>query len=252
MVVFSKLCFVFEGGVTMKPRIATLLVMVSVVMFSMARVATAGPLEDADAFFKRKDFVTAEKLYRRLAEQGNADAQWVLGRNYQYGAGVDQDSKEALKWYRLAAEQGNANAQLNLALMFHDGLGVPGDIKEAVIWYRLSAQQGNPDAQLHLGVLYRDGRGIPQDYKEAVKWYRLSAEQGNTIAQWSLGLMFQKGMGVPQDLVRSHMWYNLSSIIDSYHAKDRDEVAKIMTSSQIAQAQAMATKCYALNFKSCD
>ena len=60
----------------------------------------------------------AVKLHRLAAEQGDADAQKVLGDMYKQGQGVPRDYQEALKWYRLAAEQGNAKAQHNLGVMY--------------------------------------------------------------------------------------------------------------------------------------
>ena len=41
-----------------------------------------------------------------LAEQGDVDAQYNLGLYYQYGRGVEQNSKKAVEWYAKAAEQG--------------------------------------------------------------------------------------------------------------------------------------------------
>ena len=125
---------------------------------------------------------------RRLAEQGDADAQFNLGVMYANGEGVPQDEAEAVRWYRLSADQGNAFAQYDLGFRYAIGLGVPQDEAEAVRWYRLSADQGNADAQYNLGFSYSIGLGIPQDEAEAVRWYRLSADQGNASAQYSLGV----------------------------------------------------------------
>jgi len=47
---------------------------------------------------------------RALAEQGNAEAQFALGRMYAEGLGVAQDEADALAWYGRAAEQGHADA----------------------------------------------------------------------------------------------------------------------------------------------
>ena len=117
---------------------------------------------------------------RRLAEQGDADAQFNLGFMYANGRGILKDDAEAVRWYRLSADQGNAFAQYDLGVMYDNGLGVPQDDAEAVRWYRLSADQGNADAQFNLGVMYAIGLGVPQDDAEAVRWYRLSADQGNS------------------------------------------------------------------------
>ena len=51
---------------------------------------------------------------QKAAEQGDADAQLLLGVMYNTGSGVAQDYKQAVAWYRKAAEQGYATAQSNL------------------------------------------------------------------------------------------------------------------------------------------
>ena len=46
------------------------------------------------------------ELYRKAAERGNAEAQYMLGLCYGTGKGVEVDQAEAKKWYRKASEQG--------------------------------------------------------------------------------------------------------------------------------------------------
>ena len=53
----------------------------------------------------------------RLAEQGDAIAQYNLGVMYTTGEGVPENDAEAVRWYRLAAEQGDKLAQLDLAVL---------------------------------------------------------------------------------------------------------------------------------------
>jgi len=71
----------------------------------------AGPLEDGIAAAERGDYAAALRLWRPLAEEGDAQAQFNLGKMCHDGLGVAQDYKEAVKWYRLSAEQGLAPAQ---------------------------------------------------------------------------------------------------------------------------------------------
>ncbi len=71
---------------------------------------------------------------KKLAEQGDAGAQFDLGTLYDIGEGVPRDLKEAAKWYRKAAEQGEVAAQYNLAIMFDSGEGVEKDIVKAYAW----------------------------------------------------------------------------------------------------------------------
>ncbi|MBM3504914.1 MAG: sel1 repeat family protein [Alphaproteobacteria bacterium] len=137
--------------------------------------AHAGPYEDGLAAARRGDFATALRLWKPLAEQGDAEAQQLLGLMYNEGRGVPQDYAEAAKWLRRAAEQGYAAAQYNLGVMYNENRGVPQDYAEAVKWWRRAAEQGHASAQNNLGVSYEKGHGVPRDDAEAVKWYRRAA-----------------------------------------------------------------------------
>jgi TPR repeat protein len=143
------------------------------------------------------------------------------------------------------AEQGDADAQFNLGRMYDAGQGVPKDFREVVRWFRAAAEQGHESAQFSLGFMYFMGEAIPLDYKEAFRWYLAAAEQGNSSAQRSLGAMYRAGRSVPQDYIQAHMWYNLAASSGGdagrkMAAKSRDSTAKTMTSEQIAEAQRLA------------
>ena len=127
-------------------------------------------------------------------------------------AALDQHNYDtAAELWRPLANQGNADAQYNLGIMYENGNGVPQDYAEAVTWFRKAADQGNTKAQYGLGVMYENGNGVPQDYAEAVKWFRKAAEQGDANAQYNLGVVYYNGQGVPQDFVEAHKWYNLAA-----------------------------------------
>ena len=79
-------------------------------MLIFANPAVAGPLEDANAAIKRRDFATAVRLIRPLAEQGNANAQYDLGTFYDNGLGVPLDKVRAYMWFSLSAAQGREGA----------------------------------------------------------------------------------------------------------------------------------------------
>ncbi len=118
------------------------------------------PSADFDAgveAYDRGDYATALPIFRQLADQGNARAQYSLGTMYVKGHGVTQDYAAAMKWYRKAANQGEALAQFGLGTMYQNGRGVTQDYSEAMKWYRKAANQGNADAQHNLGVMYRKG-----------------------------------------------------------------------------------------------
>ena len=119
---------------------------------------------------------------QKAAEQGNVDAQSLLGLLYEYGTGVAQDDKQAVAWYRKAAEQGDVDAQFLLGAMYALGKGVAQDDKQAVAWTRKAAEQGDAAAQYLLGAMYFHGRGVAQDYKLAYVWSSVSAANGDVEA----------------------------------------------------------------------
>ena len=102
------------------------------------------PLDDALAAHERGDYATAFRLYRALADQGNAVAQYKLGLMYYTGQGVPMDRVEAVKWYLKAAERGNARAQYDLGNIYSGGYGVPLDWVQAYIWYYRAADTNDP------------------------------------------------------------------------------------------------------------
>jgi uncharacterized protein len=215
---------------------------------SLAAPVAAGPFEDGLAAAKRGDYATALQLWRPLAEQGRAGAQYNLGLLYRAGRGVPQDYPTAAAWFRKAADQGLVNAQSDLGVMYENGLGgLPRDFTEALNWFRKAADQGDAIAQGNIADMYKNGRGVPRDFAEAANWYRKAAEQGYAPAQYNLGLLYTNGQGVPQDYVQAHMWFSLSDIasdrdseINSLARNHRAEIEAKMTTEQIAQAQALA------------
>ena len=84
---------------------------------------------------------------RVKANAGDSDAQFNLGVAYRYGAGVPQDSAQAVAWTRKAAVQGHAAAQFSLGVRYASGQSVPKDAVLAYKWYNLSAAQGTAETQ---------------------------------------------------------------------------------------------------------
>ena len=77
-----------------------------------------------------------------------------------------------------AAEQGDAKAQFNLGRMYYTGKGVPQDEAQAVQWLRKAAEQGEANAQFILGSMYAKGRGVPQNMAIAKKWFSRACNNG--------------------------------------------------------------------------
>ncbi|MRU14253.1 sel1 repeat family protein [Roseovarius sp. A21] len=170
-----------------------------------------------DAYNKR-DFATAMRELRPLAEQGDARAQTLLGQMYSEGFKLGNDTLErdeakAAQWTRRAAEQGHPQAQFNLGKMYDGGHGVSMDHAEAARWTLRAAEQGHTLAQHSIGVNFLVGQGVPEDGAEAAKWLRRAAEKGYPIAQRQLGELLARGDdGIPQDEVEALGWLGLYAL----------------------------------------
>jgi S1-C subfamily serine protease len=168
----------------------------------------------------------------------------VMGADFQKGkdAYEKKDYATALREWRPLAEQGKADAQYGLAGLYQLGKGVPENIKTALKWYRLSANQGHPRAQRLLGLIYELGNDpIQQNYDAALKWYSLAANQGDASGQYYLAWMYFEGKGVPIDYVNAHRWWNIAASQNKKGALELlNRVAIKMTKNQIARAQQLA------------
>ena len=115
------------------------------------------------------------------------------------------------------------------------------------------AEHGNIAAQFNMGVMYADGEGVPENDSEAVKWYRKAAEQGIARAQSKLGFMYGTGKGVPENSIRAYVWWSMAKTQGDADAAIRLDILKPqMTPQQIADGQALASKCYESDYKDCD
>lgn len=131
----------------------------------------------------------------------------TIGYPYTYGDGEWYTTKEAFKLFKKFAEQGDAIAQKNLAYFYLDGEFVRKNRTEAFKWFTKAAEQGNEEAQFKLGALYYEGEEVEQNYEEALKWYRKSAEQGRAQSQYMMGEFYSNGIGVTRDDQEAVEWY---------------------------------------------
>ena len=105
---------------------------------------------------KKGDHATALKFLRPLAEQGDAEAQYILASFYREGTGLLQDFKESVRWYRKAAEQGHLGAQNDFGVMYAKSYGIAKDLVRAHMWYNLSGSKGNEKGSKNRDLLTKE------------------------------------------------------------------------------------------------
>ncbi len=80
-------------------------------------LAHADELADANALFEKKAYAQALKLYTKLANGGNVEAQQHLGEMYWYGEAGVIDDAQAQSWFQKAAAKGNKPSAEALEVM---------------------------------------------------------------------------------------------------------------------------------------
>ena len=160
---------------------------------------------EGDGLVGKKE--VAFRWLMKSANQGMGEAYVCLGCCFQNGYSVSKNMEEAVKMYQTAAKLGVARGQRALGYCYRDGEGVELDLVEAVRWFRKAAEQGDVEAQLKLGYCYKGGNGVEKDYEKAVEWFRKAAEQGYDDAQYALGICYNLGIGVKKDLVEAVRWF---------------------------------------------
>ncbi|MDR2837938.1 MAG: sel1 repeat family protein [Azonexus sp.] len=178
----------------------------------LAKQQTATPPTPEDARQAERDVATERiAMIEKIANEGEAGAQFTLGMSYKDGESVAQDEAKAIAWLSKAAaqghplaknelqrlevwrdlrdraEKGDADAQVEVGERYSGGYGVKLDITQAIAWYKKADAQGNADAPYFLGRIYENGHiGVEQDDAQAIAWYRKAAERGHDNVQDAL------------------------------------------------------------------
>jgi TPR repeat protein len=131
-----------------------------------------------------------------MAESGDPQAQYWLGRIYESGRLLPLDNEKAAYWYQKSAEQGYAPAGYWVC-----GKRADRDLLEHERSMWRAAEKSVPEAQFWLGMAFEQhlwfGMAFEQhlwfgvtDKREALKWFRKAAEQGNPDAEYVVGAGF--------------------------------------------------------------
>lgn len=118
--------------------------------------------EGADA-----DYAKALAAVQKLADGGNAEAAFRLGRYYDVETPL-ADEARALALYKQAADKGHGFALNNLGILYERGGGVPVDLSKAKELYEQSAKANDHHGYLNLARLYFQGIGVRRNKQKGL------------------------------------------------------------------------------------
>lgn len=151
------------------------------------RLLQASPLDDALKALEAGNSPKAVETLTRLANDGNALAQFRLGGLYYHGHSVTEDENMAIYWWKKSAASGNAEAMYQIAHAYLFGGSAAKSVadpdREAALWYFQAASAGHAEAAYTLGLLFLAGKGVVEDRTEAIRWFRSAAAKGHVEAR---------------------------------------------------------------------
>lgn len=118
-------------------RLVLVLLLLSVSFSSQA----AGGITEALDVMAKGDYHAGVTMLGPLARKGNPEAQYLLGRAYSFGEGVDENPRKAVKWLERAAEQMHYAAANTLGKIYSTGKGgVKINADLAAKWFAKAAE----------------------------------------------------------------------------------------------------------------
>jgi len=119
----------------------------------------------------------------KLAQKGNAEAQFKVGEMYESGRGVEKNMIEAKRWINKAAAQGNQAAGYKLLYYDLQQQGVTRDNKAKLGELQDAARDGDGYAQYYVGLMHSRGVGLKTNSTAALDWLGKASLLGVTAAE---------------------------------------------------------------------
>lgn len=128
-------------------------------------------------FAENKDVTGAYETFKEIRKDV-PEAQIMMSVCLANKSYKKPNAKKAFKELAKVAETGNAVAQFYVASLYEAGNGTDKDTEKAVQLYKQAADGGYAVAQCYLGDLFYEGRLTKQSYADAVRYYQMAEAQG--------------------------------------------------------------------------
>lgn len=171
----------------------------------------------------------------------NPFAAYSLGGQYLRGQGVEQNDELAYALFHMAAVQGNAYAQYQLGRMCRDGIGTEVDPVSSKQWYEkayrsfLTMERTMTDDRLYyrLGSMYLTGTGTEVDLEQARCCFEKAVQMGNADALYGLGKLYLKPEFPDYDPDRAIAY--LERAVKKDHAFAKYQLGKLLCQGELVE-----------------
>ncbi len=160
-----------------------------------APTAVDGPAKEALDIFQAGRHAKAVELAKPLADQGNAEALYLMGFAHETGQGADVSKDLALEFYRKAAAAKHKDAayRLSFILLASEKEEERDQAREAL---ETAAKDDPAVAGRILGEAYLRGRLTPKaDPEKAIFWWKRAADAGDVPSLLLVGRFYEGQFG---------------------------------------------------------
>ena len=130
--------------------------------------------------------------------------------NTEYFSRMEQGNSDLVYYSKVSAD--DAYKEYLIGRLFLKGHGVEQNYNSAFNSFLLSAENGYAHANYYIGNMYYYGLGFEQDYLEAFGYYQAASDNRDSYADYRLGKMYQKGEGININLIEAERHYQKSHL----------------------------------------
>ncbi len=126
------------------------------------------------------------EFQKKLANNGNPQAQYKLASMYEKGHGVKKNTQQAKHWYKKSAANNYKMAGLRLTYLEVKQNGFKKNHRAWLNNVKQEAKKGNPEALFLAGELYEEGTAVKKDLYQAKRYYKKASSKGNVDSETRL------------------------------------------------------------------
>lgn len=165
--------------------------------YELAKMHRNGVGAPVNAAISDQHFKSAYSGFYHLEKDSHDNKlQYRLGQMLNTGTGTEKDVQAAVSYLEKLAQLGNVNAQYLLGkVCLETGIGNP---TQAVAWMTKAAEARNAGAQYALGKLYRDGTHVEKDIQKAAAMFYSSRRTKKRVRRLSARQALPCRYGYPE------------------------------------------------------
>lgn len=121
-------------------------------------------------------FKDSKSALKASADSGDKEAQIAMSAICKQ----QNNETESVEWLEKVAQQGDADAQYQMGLMYFSGAcGVAKDENKAFEYFKQAADNGSRFAAIRLSYMFREGIGTSKDHGKAVEYMKKAKKVSN-------------------------------------------------------------------------